>query len=83
MLNPQFLAASIIALGITPQPALDRYAARRSAENRFPKRDGEGFVTRAEATKIPVAAERFAKSDADKDGRLDRGEFAPLVARMK
>jgi Ca2+-binding EF-hand superfamily protein len=85
MLNPQFLAASIIALGITADPALAQDSTRQSAETQFQQLDGDndGFVTRAEATRIPGVAERFAKFDANKDGKLDRGEFAALVASMK
>jgi Ca2+-binding EF-hand superfamily protein len=85
MLNPRFLAASILALGITAEPALGQDSTRQSADMEFQQLDvdGDGFITRAEATKIPGVAERFAKFDANKDGKLDRSEFAALVASMK
>jgi Ca2+-binding EF-hand superfamily protein len=85
MLNPKFLAASIVALGITGEPALGQDSMRQSADIQFQQLDGDadGFITRGEATKIPGVAERFAKFDANKDGKLDRGEFAALVASMK
>ncbi|MGH8696558.1 MAG: EF-hand domain-containing protein [Burkholderiales bacterium] len=31
----------------------------------------------------PTVAQRFAKFDANKDGRLDRSEFAALLASIK
>jgi Ca2+-binding EF-hand superfamily protein len=85
MLNPKFLAASIVALGITGEPALGQDSMRQSAETQFQQLDGDGdgLITRAEATKIPGVAERFVKFDANKDGKLDRNEFAALVASMK
>ncbi len=85
MLNPSFLAASIIALGITAEPALGQGSTRRSADREFQQLDvdGDGFITRAEATKIPGIAERFAKFNVNRDGKLDRSEFAALVASMK
>lgn len=85
MLNPKFLAASIIALGITAEPALGQDATRQAAETQFRQLDGDddGFVTRAEAAKMQGIADRLAKFDANKDGKLDRAEFAALVASMK
>jgi EF hand len=85
MLNPKFLAASIIALGIAGEPALGQDSTRQSADIQFQQldSDADGFVTRAEATKIPGVAERFTKFDVDKDGKINRSEFAALVASMK
>jgi Ca2+-binding EF-hand superfamily protein len=85
MLNPSFLAASIIALGITTEPAFAQDSIRQSAEAQFQQLDGDGdgLITRGEAAKIPGVAERFAKFDANRDGKLDRSEFAALVASMK
>lgn len=40
-------------------------------------KDKNGFVSKAEATKHPKAA-MFGMSDANKDGRLDRAEFAMM-----
>jgi hypothetical protein len=31
----------------------------------------------------PTVAQRFARFDANKDGRLDRSEFAALIASVK
>jgi hypothetical protein len=54
MLNPRFLAASIVALGLTGEPALGQDSTRQSADIQFQQldSDADGFVTRAEATKI-------------------------------
>jgi Ca2+-binding EF-hand superfamily protein len=85
MLNPKFLAASIVALGINAEPALGHDSTRQTADTRFQSLDGDGdgFVTRAEAAKMQSIAERFARFDANRDGKLDRAEFAALVASMK
>jgi Ca2+-binding EF-hand superfamily protein len=85
MLTPKFLAASIVALGITAEPALGQDSTRQAADTQFQQLDGDsdGFVTRAEAAKMQGIAERFARFDANKDGKLDRAEFAALVASMK
>jgi Ca2+-binding EF-hand superfamily protein len=82
MLTPRFLAASVIALGITGGPALGAAPTRQSADTQLRELDldGDGLVTKAEAARIAGIAERFAKFDANKDGKLDRSEFAALVA---
>jgi Ca2+-binding EF-hand superfamily protein len=85
MLNPKFLAASILALGIAAEPAVGQDSKRQAADTQFQQldTDADGFITKAEAAKIPGASERFAKYDANKDGKLDRPEFAALLASMK
>jgi Ca2+-binding EF-hand superfamily protein len=85
MLNPRFLAASIFALGLAAEPVLGQDSMRQAADVQFQQldADSDGFVSKAEAAQIPGVAERFAKFDANKDGRLDRSEFAALVASMK
>jgi Ca2+-binding EF-hand superfamily protein len=85
MLSPKFLSASIVALGINAEPALGQDSTRQTADTQFRSLDGDGdgFVTRAEAVKLQGIAERFARFDANKDGKLDRAEFAALVASMK
>jgi Ca2+-binding EF-hand superfamily protein len=85
MLDPKFLAASIFALGLAAEPALGQDSMRQAADVQFQQldADGDGFVTRAEAAQVPGVAERFAKFDANRDGKLDRSEFTALVASMK
>lgn len=85
MLNPQFLAASIVAFGLAAEPALGQDSMRQAADVQFQQldTDNDGFITRSEAAKIPGVAERFAKFDANRDGRLDRSEYAALVVSMK
>jgi Ca2+-binding EF-hand superfamily protein len=85
MPDPKFLAASIFALGLAAEPALGQDSMRQAADVQFQQldADGDGFVTRAEAAQVPGVAERFAKFDANRDGKLDRSEFTALVASMK
>ena len=85
MLNPKFIAASIVALGIVGGPAVGQDSTRMDADARFAQLDADqdGFVTKAEAAKIPGVAQRFDRFDANKDGKLDRNEFAALIASMK
>ena len=85
MMTPKFLAASVLALGITAGPAVGQDTTRTDADTQFTQLDvdRDGFVTRAEVSKVPGAAQRFDKFDANKDGKLDRAEFAALIAAMK
>jgi Ca2+-binding EF-hand superfamily protein len=85
MLNPKFLAASIFALGLAAEPALGQDSMRQAADVQFQQldADADGFVTRPEAARIPGVAERFAKFDTNRDGKLDRAEFTALVVSMK
>jgi Ca2+-binding EF-hand superfamily protein len=85
MLTPKFLAASVLALGITAGPAVGQDTTRADADTQFVQLDADrdGFVTRAEVSKLPGAAQRFDKFDANKDGKLDRAEFVALIAAMK
>ncbi len=85
MLTPRFLAASVIALGITAGPAVAQDTTRTDADTQFTQLDADrdGFVTKAEVTKLPGVAQRFEKFDLNKDGKLDRAEFAALIAAMK
>ena len=85
MLTPKFLAASVIALGITAGPAAGQDTTRPDLDTQFAQLDADrdGYVTRAEVSKVPGAAQRFDKFDGNKDGKLDRAEFSALLAAMK
>jgi Ca2+-binding EF-hand superfamily protein len=85
MLNPKFLAAASMALGIASGPALAQDAMRADADIQFRQldKDQKGFLTRADVSSTPAIAQRFAKFDANKDGKLDRSEFTALIASMK
>jgi Ca2+-binding EF-hand superfamily protein len=85
MLNPKFLAASIVALGLAGAPALAQDAMRADADAQFQSldRQNKGYLTPADVSGQPAIAQRFARFDANQDGKLDRGEFAALVASMK
>jgi len=85
MLNPKFLAASMLALGIVAGPAIGQDAMRADADTQFQTldRSNKGYLTRDDVAGNPPVAQRFAKFDANKDGRLDRSEFAALVASIK
>lgn len=39
-------------------------------------RDGDGMLSRLECSRMPGLLESFLKHDADKDGKLNRDEFA-------
>lgn len=45
-------------------------------------RDGDGVLTRLECSRMPGLLESFLKHDADKDGRLNREEFARAAAPL-
>jgi hypothetical protein len=84
-MTPRFLAASVIALGLGAVPAFGEDTTRNDADAQFTRLDADrdGFVTRADMSKMSELARRFAKFDANKDGKLDRAEFAALIAAMK
>jgi len=85
MLSSKFLAASMLALGIMAGPAVGQDAMRTDADTQFQQLDrtNKGYLTRADVTASPTVAQRFAQFDANKDGKLDRAEFAALVASVK
>lgn len=85
MLNPKFLAASILALGLAEAPVFAQDSIRTDADTHFQQldTDNKGYLTRSDVAGNPQLAQRFAKFDANKDGKLDRGEFASLIASMK
>jgi Ca2+-binding EF-hand superfamily protein len=85
MLNSNFLAASMLALGIAAGPAIGQDTMRADADTQFQTLDraNKGYLTREDVAGNPAVAQRFAKFDANRDGRLDRGEFAALAASMK
>jgi len=85
MLTPRFLAASVLALGITAGPLFAQGTTRTEADARFAQLDADrdGFLTRAEASQLAGLAQRFDRFDADRDGKLDRAEFAAVIASMK
>jgi Ca2+-binding EF-hand superfamily protein len=45
-------------------------------------RDGDGVLTRLECSRMPGLLESFLKHDTDKDGRLNREEFARAAAPL-
>ncbi len=85
MLSPKFLAASILALGLGDAPVVAQGATRTDAETQFRQldRDNKGYLTRVDVAADPRVAQRFAKFDANRDGKLDRVEFASLISSMK
>jgi hypothetical protein len=85
MLKPSFLAASMLALGIAAGPAVGQDTMRADADTQFQTLDraSKGYLTRDDVAGNPAVAQRFTKFDANRDGRLDRGEFAALVASIK
>ena len=84
MLTPSFRAASVLALGLGAGPAFVENWSRLDTDARFAQldADGDGFVTRADVSRVPGAAKRFRKFDTNQDGRLDRAEFAALIATL-
>jgi len=85
MLKPNFLAASMLALGIVAGSALGQDSMRADADAQFQQLDrtNKGYLTRADVSASPTVAQRFAQFDTNKDGKLDRAEFAALVASIK
>jgi hypothetical protein len=85
MLSTKFLAASIVALGLAGAPAFAQNAMRADADAQFHSldRNNKGYLTRADVSSQPAIVQRFAQYDGDKDGKLNRGEFAALVASIK
>ena len=85
MLKPNFLAASMLALGIVAGPAIAQDSMRADADAQFQQLDrtNKGYLSRDDVANTPAIAQRFAKFDANKDGKLDRAEFAALVASIK
>jgi hypothetical protein len=68
-MTPRFLAASVIALGLGAGPAFGQDTTRSDADLQFTRldTDRDGFVTRADMSKMSELARRFAKFDANKD----------------
>jgi Ca2+-binding EF-hand superfamily protein len=85
MLTPKFVAASIVAFGLAGAPAFAQDAMRADADTQFQQldRSNKGYLTPADVSGQPTVAQRFAKFDANRDGRLDRSEFAALIASVK
>jgi len=86
MLSPNFLAASIVALGIASGPALAQGTMTRpdpDAQFQSLDKDNKGYLTRTDVSSMPAIAQRFAQFDANKDGKLDRAEFAALLGSVK
>jgi hypothetical protein len=85
MLNPRFLTASMLALGIATGPAVGQDSIRTDADAQFRQLDriGKGYLTPDDVAATPPLAQRFAKFDANRDGKLDRSEFAALIASIR
>lgn len=85
MLSSKFLAASMLALGIMAGPAVGQDSMRADADAQFQQLDRtkKGYLSRDDVANTPTVAQRFAKFDANKDGKLDRSEFAALIASVK
>jgi Ca2+-binding EF-hand superfamily protein len=45
-------------------------------------RDGDGLLSRLECSRMPGLLESFLKHDTDKDGKLNREEFARVAAPL-
>ena len=83
MLSPKFLAASIVAFGMTGDRAAADASQRAAGRTPFPQFDDARSVTSAEAMQIAGAVERFAKFAASESGTLVRSELAALVATLR
>ena len=85
MLSPKFLAASIAALGIVSSGAIAQGTTTPPPDVQFQSldKDNKGYLTRTDVSSMPAIAQRFAQFDANRDGKLDRAEFAALLASVK
>ncbi len=45
--------------------------------------DGDGVISKAEATKMKGMTEGFDTADANKDGKLDANEFSTALSQIK
>lgn len=74
-------AALVGALAACGETDRGSSAYRDPAETpRYADADRDGHVTREEASVDPTLAARFERYDANRDGRLERAEFARLEA---
>ena len=85
MLSPKFLAASVAALGIVTGGAYAQGTTRPDPDTQFQSldKDNKGYLTRTDVSSMPAIAQRFAQFDGNRDGKLDRAEFAALLAGFK
>jgi EF hand len=72
------LAFGLPAFGQTAAPAADAAAAFKRADA-----NGDGKLSKAEATSLPAIASRFDELDADKDTFLSMAEFSAGLAAPK
>lgn len=79
-----FLASLLAAGGAfaqqaTPQPPAEDMKA--AIDDRFRQLDanGDGVISQEEGSKMKGLTERFQTADKNKDGKLDRGEFATAL----
>jgi hypothetical protein len=67
--NPALHARPVSAQAVPDAPVLSAEFARLDA-------DGDGAISRLEALREPEVLRTFRRADTNKDGRLDREEFA-------
>jgi EF hand domain-containing protein len=67
--HPALQTGPVAAQAVSDAPSLSAEFARLDA-------DGDGTISRLEALKDPEVLRTFRRADRNKDGRLDREEFA-------
>ena len=72
-------AGGAIAQQATPQPPAEDMKAAIDDKFRQLDANGDGVVSQEEASKMKGLTERFQTADKNKDGKLDRGEFATAL----
>jgi Ca2+-binding EF-hand superfamily protein len=68
-----FAALALVLAAPATADDVESLVAQRFAEL---DRDGDGVLSRLECSRMPGLLESFLKHDADKDGKLNRDEFA-------